>query len=242
MAGGKEKIFRFKQFAMSNHLSAMKVGTDGVLLGAWTTVDGARRVLDIGTGTGLIALMIAQRNAGATVVGIDIDEPSAREASLNFASSPWTHRMRAIYGDILAMDFTSWPRFDLIVSNPPYFDVGPEAPVASRSRARHDSALSLASLFAVASRLLSDGGRLSIIIPADRQHDAEAAAAGCGLRPVRTAICDGGGSKRHVQRYLGEFVAATSALQPLPPESLTIRNADGTLTPAFAALTQDFYL
>ncbi len=90
---GREKVFRFKQFAVLNDRTAMKVGTDGVLLGAWCPVEGARRVLDVGTGCGVIALMVAQRNAVAVIDAIDIDPGAIEEARLNFANSAWSERL-----------------------------------------------------------------------------------------------------------------------------------------------------
>ena len=97
----REKVFRFKQFAVRNDRSAMKVGTDGVLLGAWCNVNGARRVLDVGTGTGLIALMVAQRNAEAVIDAVEIDADACEEARENFEASPWRERLRVIHGDFL---------------------------------------------------------------------------------------------------------------------------------------------
>ena len=120
--GRREKIFRFKQFEVVNDRTAMKVGTDGVLLGAWCPVAEARRVLDVGTGCGVIALMVAQRNRQALIEGIDIDQDSIAEARLNFANSPWNNRLTAIEGDFNDMDGDA--RYDLIVSNPPYFTNG----------------------------------------------------------------------------------------------------------------------
>ena len=115
----REKIFRFKQFGVLNDKTAMKVGTDGVLLGAWCDVAGARRVLDVGTGCGLIALMVAQRNKGAAVTAIDIDDEAVGEARINIARSPWSDRVEALCVDF--NDFAAQEPYDLIVSNPPFF-------------------------------------------------------------------------------------------------------------------------
>ena len=110
---GRSKTFHFKQFDVLNDKTAMKVGTDGVLLGAWCNVSGARRVLDVGTGCGVIALMVAQRNPDASVLGIDIDASGVEEASYNFAHSPWGDRLEARCVDFNDLDFSA--AFDLVV-------------------------------------------------------------------------------------------------------------------------------
>ena len=119
----RESVFRFKQFAVRNSMAAMKVGTDGVLLGAWCPVEGALRVLDVGTGTGLIALMVAQRNVSAMIDAVDIDHAACDEAGFNVANSPWHERI-----NVECCDFMEYcgcgVGYDLIVSNPPYFDNG----------------------------------------------------------------------------------------------------------------------
>jgi len=129
--------FRFKQFSIKNDASAMKVGTDGVLLGAWArTVSG--RVLDVGTGTGLIALMIAQREPSAFITAIDIDAPSVEEASYNFFASPWSERLSSSLCDFRTMEGC----FDQIISNPPFFIDSLKSSDSRRSDARHTDTLS----------------------------------------------------------------------------------------------------
>ncbi|MFM2157422.1 MAG: hypothetical protein RL516_2171, partial [Bacteroidota bacterium] len=110
--------FNFKQFAVQQDLCSMKVGTDGVLLGAWTNTDNANRVLDIGTGTGLIALMLAQRS-NANIIAVDAEANAFEQAKINFDASPWNNRLQPVLSKI--QDFHSEQLFDLIVSNPPYF-------------------------------------------------------------------------------------------------------------------------
>ena len=127
--------FRFKQFAVEQDDVAMKVGTDGVLLGAWADCNGAKRILDIGTGTGVIALMLAQRNAEAEVQAVEIDETATRRARSNFDLSPWAERLTV--ENCAVQEFAPAEKFDLIVSNPPYFVDSLLPPDAKRSTARH---------------------------------------------------------------------------------------------------------
>lgn len=160
----REKVFRFKQFSVLNDKSAMKVGTDGVLLGAWADVTGAKKVLDIGTGTGLIALMIAQRS-DAEITGIEIDHDSACEAERNFTMSTWQNRLK-----VLKMDFNEYAKvcrdeYDLIVSNPPYFVNSLECPDEKRLQARHTCALNYTQLIEGAVSLLADKGNICLITP-----------------------------------------------------------------------------
>lgn len=153
----------------------MKVGTDGTLLGAWA--NGGRQILDIGTGTGLVALMMAQRHPGADIVGIDIDEGAVAQAIENVAASPF--RTIRIEKADAAFYCPSGQQFQAIVSNPPYFG-GLNCPDAQRNVARHSVLLSFRDLIATVCRLLSDDGEFSVIIPTDmqQQFDAEASLAG----------------------------------------------------------------
>ena len=158
---GREKVFRFKQFAVLNDRTAMKVGTDGVLLGAWCPVEGIHRVLDVGTGCGVIALMVAQRNSEAVITGIDIDEGAIEEAGLNYANSPWSERLTATLADF--NDMKDNDRFDLIVSNPPYFTNGVLPTGDARTTARHTGSLSYRQLIEGASLITRRSQEATII-------------------------------------------------------------------------------
>lgn len=155
--------FTFKKFSIRQDKCAMKVGTDGVLLGAWA--EGGSRILDIGTGTGLIALMMAQRFADADVTAIDIEEGAWRQACGNFAASPFAERLHAIHSSL--QDFQPDTPFDTIVCNPPFFERAQKAPDAARTIARHNDTLPSRDLFSGARRLLSSNGVMSVIMPTD---------------------------------------------------------------------------
>lgn len=166
----------------------MKVGTDGVLLGCWAESPSisAPRVLDIGTGTGLIALMMAQRLPGAEVVTIDCDEAAARQAAANVAGSPFCDRVSVEHASL--QEFTSHyagEAFDVIVSNPPYFTSSLKCPDPQRTLARHADTLPLSDLMHHAARLLSPVGKLSLVLPSESAGEAETEALMTGLRLAR---------------------------------------------------------
>ena len=223
-------MFQFKQFSVRQEVSAMKVGTDGVLLGAWATVSPEdRQALDVGTGTGVIALMLAQRSAGLEIIGIDIDEAAAGEAASNFAASPWASRLTA---RAVSLQVFSGSEFDLIVSNPPFFSASLKAPDAQRCTARHNDTLPPADLIQAARRLLSLSGRLSVIYPPEeaRSFVMEAESAGLYLsRLTRVISVAGQPPKRHLMEF------SRTPAQPLFTD-LVIGS------PEYRSLTVDFYL
>ncbi|MGZ5211334.1 MAG: tRNA1(Val) (adenine(37)-N6)-methyltransferase [Kaistella sp.] len=154
------KPFQFKNFSLNQSAKVFRVGTDGVLLGASVCVQSAENILEIGTGTGLIALMIAQRNTTAKITALDINEEAVTLADENFRNSPYKSRLRVLHCDF--KNFESDEKFDLIVSNPPYFE---ENPSEKDVMARQQTELSFRDLIKNASGNLSPAGRLSVIIP-----------------------------------------------------------------------------
>lgn len=154
--------FIFKHFTINQGKSAFKVGTDGVLLGACADVSGAGKILDIGTGTGLIALMIAQR-CNALITAIEPDHESFTECCENINRSPWKDRVTAIESTL--QDFRSDVKYDLIVTNPPYFSGSLVSPDQRKSSARHDISLSSADILRSLNELLSEDGHLQLILP-----------------------------------------------------------------------------
>lgn len=213
----------------------MKVGTDGVLLGAWTRVQPFdRRVLDIGTGTGLLALMLAQRCAGAHVTGIDIGDVT--QACENAAASPWAARVEMVQCPVQV--FSPAEPFDLIVSNPPYFVDSLTCSDAGRTTARHATELSFAELHAAVLRLLAPDGRFCLVLPPAEME--RFAADSHSLYPSRrTEVASTPSSG--VKRILVEFVRTP---QPaLAAERLTIgTGVHEQYTEEYRTLTRDFYL
>ena len=177
-------FFRFKHFTIFQNRCAMKVGTDGTLLGAWAEIPKTlhARILDIGTGTGLIAIMMAQRAPHAHITGIDIDAEAAAQAKENASGSPCADRIQI---DNIALQSIGNEKFDSIVCNPPYFNNSLKCPDRQRTIARHTSELTFGQLMSTAFRLLKDTGNISVIIPSDCRLDMDSAAALAGLHPKR---------------------------------------------------------
>ena len=213
----------------------MKVGTDGVLLGAWVRIDGTgHRILDIGTGTGVIALMAAQRSAAERIVGIDVERVAVDRAAANFAVAAWRDRLQA---ECVAVQEYKAEPFDLIVSNPPYFVDSLLPPDGGRMRARHTASLPFAELDEALCRLLAPQGRAALILP---QAEMERFAALSRLEMVRR--CDVRSVPNgEVKRVMAEF--AHSAMGACDCEGLTIETARrGEFSEEYRRLTKDFYL
>ena len=255
-------VFQFKMFNVVNERSAMKVNTDGVLLGAAMTIrPDDRRLLDIGTGTGTIALMAAQRALGIPgqagddelVVGddepgaggdvmidaIDIDEPSATEAAENFKASPWSDHLHVHNLSLQEFAETGSGKYDLIFSNPPYFEDSLTAPDERKSTARHTSdGLSYRDIFDFAAERLTCCGRVALVLPADQEAPLCRYARMCGLHLFRILRIRTVERKAPI-RIIAEF--SRERCQTPSDGILTIMNK-GKYTQEYLSLTHDFYL
>ena len=247
-------VFRFKKFEVVNERSAMKVNTDGVLLGAAMTISPSdRTMLDVGTGTGTIALMAAQRLSSVIlsspvilnevknprIDAIDIDEASASEASANFINSPWNSILKAHHLPLEEFAASTETVYDLIFSNPPYFEDSLTAPDERKSTARHISdGLSYRDIFEFAKDRLSENGRVSLVLPADQEAALTRYARMCGLylfRILRVRTVP----RKAPSRIIAEFSRTRCA--ELSEELLTIQD-EGKYTQEYLSLTGDFYL
>lgn len=231
-----EDSFRFKQFSVRNRDSALKVGTDAVLLGAAMTINPqGKSALDIGTGTGVIALMAAQRSNYSSITAIEIDAPSASEAKYNFSESPWSERLSIINADL--NDYRPAETFDHIFSNPPYFIDSLLNPDQREATARHTCSLSAADICRFAQNNLSEEGHLSLILPSEDEKTICRTASSFGLSLFRILRIRTTGRKP-VRRIVVEFKRNRSAVRQ---EELTLQTGS-MRTPEYQALTQDFYL
>jgi tRNA1Val (adenine37-N6)-methyltransferase len=177
----RDDFFSFKQFRVLHRKSIMKVGTDGVLLGAYVDCKNAKRILDIGTGTGLLCLMLAQKS-NATIHGIDINAEAVEVAKFNVEQSKWRDRIEVFHSSV--QDFSAEEKYDLIVSNPPFYTTDVVAPEKGRALARHDLSLNISELSVAIDRLLSHDGRCFVIYPTEQCQHFEEASAKVGLYAV----------------------------------------------------------
>ncbi len=228
----RKLIFHFRQFAIIHAKSAMKVGTDGVLLGAWADIEMSENMLDIGTGTGLIALMVAQRNPEVKIHAIEPDEVAFNEALVNVQNSPWQDRISVSNTKLQEHQ----GKYDSLITNPPYFEVNKiSGGNSSRSRARQTFQLSQLEIIDAANLLLTETGYLHLILPVQE-----------GKKFIDLAVLKGLFLKRHCMVYsdlnqpVRRMMTFSSTPQKMSQETLYIRK-DGRYTPEYRALTSSFY-
>jgi tRNA1Val (adenine37-N6)-methyltransferase len=232
--------FKFKQFTIYQDGSAMKVGTDGVLLGAWADVVDAKRVLDIGTGTGLIAIMLAQRTTNDVVVdAVEIDPSAYQQAVDNFRDCPWSSKLTV--ENISFQDFCADKSevYDIIVSNPPYFMNGLNAKGEARTQARNADSLPFEEFLSGSRKLLSPEGRLSVILPIEEGEYFERLARLEGFSLARKiSVLPNPG--KPAKRYLLEFSMQDAIAEYA---ELTVENGQRHVySPEYIELTKEFYL
>lgn len=231
-------FFRFKQFTVFQDCCAMKVGTDGVLLGAWAEAYKRNNVLDVGTGTGLIALMIAQRNTNATIDAIDIDEGCVMQAKKNAFESPFSNRVdvqKSSFQDFAARNDN---KYDLIVSNPPYFHNSLKSPNLHRNYARHTDSLSFYEIISDGVSLLTESGSVSLILPYEFKTSVLMHAKTVGLFAKRITNVFPLPHKP-AKRILIEFgMSDTECVE----DNLIVELSRHKYTDEYNALTNEFYL
>lgn len=229
--------FQFKQFTIFHDKCAMKVGADGVTLGAWADVQNAKTILDVGCGSGLIALMLAQRSE-AKITAIDIDENCALQAKENIENSPWKSRISVLHTSFQDFATKTTETYDLIVSNPPFFNNSLKNPLQSRSIARHSETLPHVDLVKNAKKILSDNGKLCVILPVVE-----------GERFIELAENEGLFCKQKVNVFPNHEKAAKRLLLEFKKKKsdckiseLTIEKERGIYTDEYSELVKDFYL
>lgn len=230
--------FRFKQFTIWHDQCAMKVNTDGVLLGAWATVENPRLILDIGTGTGVIALMMAQRSQ-ATIHALEIEDNACNQAAFNVENSPWRQRVQVIHGDFCSYSRSSQHKYNLIITNPPYFSNSLRNPDAAKKMARHNDTLPFSGLLKGVNSLLAEEGTFAVILPHNTsEFENEAWINGlkcCRRLKVRSF------SDKPVIRELLEFKRIHQVTSEIIQE-LSVYNRPSFYTVPYMELTKDFYL
>lgn len=231
-------FFKFKLFTVFQDHCAMKVGTDGVLLGAWAQVARCNYVLDIGTGTGLVAMMLAQRNLLSMIDAIDIDEGCVKQAQQNVAHSPFAKHIDVLQSSFQDFAQQNNKKYDLIVSNPPYFQNALKSPNSLRNYARHNVTLSFFEIIIEGASLLTDGGHIALILPHEFMQAVLDCAAKVNLFANRITnvfpLPD-----KPAKRLLVEF--GKSEVECIE-DDLIIELSRHQYSNDFNALTKDFYL
>ena len=234
-----KNIFRFKQFSLNQDRCAMKVGTDGVLLGAWASLEkNPESILDIGAGTGVIALMMAQRRPSQTIDAIELDDHAYEQCTENFESSPWGDRMFCYHAGLDEFVDEWEDTYDLIVSNPPFYSEDVSSGDKSRDQARQNQSLPFDELLEGVSRLLSPKGIFSTIIPFKEEEAFLHLAAQLNLFPRRITRVKGNPTSE-TKRSLLEFVFNATETKI---KALTIEIRRHEYTQEYVDLTKGFYL
>lgn len=234
----KMKKFHFKQFSICQDNTVWKVGTDGVVLGAWAKIAGAENILDIGTGTGIIALMCAQRNTTAEIDALEIDENTADEARMNVNSSPWSERIRIINSSIET--FKPGKTYDHIVSNPPYFieSASTPSPDKKRRKARHCPAALFEIIIGFSVRHTEREGKLSVVLPVAEAKIFLTTANTYGLYPSRiTYLIPNPG--KPAKRFLIELEKKEKTETII--DRIIIENSRNDYHPSYRNLTSEFH-
>lgn len=230
------KPFSFKQFSLNQDRTAMKIGTDGVLLGAWADHENPKSILDIGTGTGLIALMLAQRFPEAFVHAIEIEKNAFEQAKENAENSIFRNRISV--ERTMLQRYKPEMKFDLIVSNPPFFPVNNQNERNPRNIARQENTLDFSSLIRKSSELLKPEGAFSVIIPFDRKDEFMEISRNAGLYPSEI-INVKGSATTEFKRTLLKFKGVKEFYEE---KSLIVETSRHKYTDEYIELTKDFYL
>ena len=227
-------IFKFKKFDVNQTNAPQKIGTDAMVVGALVKTNNPKTILDVGTGCGVIALMLAQNYPDAQITGLDIDEQAVLQAQTNFENAHFSNHFEALHQNFL--EYTPEHQLDLIVSNPPYFNSKMPSADQQRSLARHEDSMSLRDLINHSAELLNENGELWIIVPSERTEDLINEKLRLYLSK-RIQIY--GKPNRHVRDVL-VFSKHENELMTNLVE-LTIRNEEGHYTEEYKELTIDFH-
>ena len=229
--------FRFKQFSVEDDQSTMKIGTDAVLLGAWADSADVKSILEIGTGCGVIALMLAQKS-NATIDVIDIDEASIRQARNNFQESPWPERLHPHWISLQKFSDQTSAKYGLIITNPPFFIDSMQSPSEKINRAKHSSLLSRKTLIEAVRNLIEPDGIFLVILPVEKTRNFYLLAETAGLH-IKRQMKVRPRSDKPINRILSEF-----SLQPCASpaeEEIVIRDENNSFTEEYIKFTSPYY-
>lgn len=233
-------MFQFKQFSVAQDRCAMKIGTDGVLLGAWSPIpDNIFSVLDVGAGTGIIALMLAQRTNAEQIDALEIDEEAYEQAVENFENSPWGDRLFCFHAGLDEFIEEPEDEYDLIISNPPFYTEDYKTESEQRDLARFADAMPFEDLVEAADLLLSENGIFSVIIPYKEEEKFITLAKDFDLFPIKITRVKGTPTTE-IKRSLLAFSRHFS--ENFPVDELVIETSRHIYTDEYIALTKDFYL
>ncbi|MBC2844199.1 tRNA1(Val) (adenine(37)-N6)-methyltransferase [Winogradskyella flava] len=233
------KPFKFKQFTIEQDRCAMKIGTDGVLLGAWTSIENnPSSVLDIGAGTGILSLMLAQRSHAQNIEAIEIDEDAYEQCAENFENSPWSDRLFCYHASLLEFVEEVEDTFDLIICNPPFYSEDYKTNDKARDLARFSDAMPFEHIIYAVANLLSENGSFSVIIPFKEERSFIELASKVGLSPTRKLHVKGN-THTEIKRSLIEFMFQKHAVET---SELIIETGRHQYTEDYINLTKDFYL
>lgn len=238
LSGRESGTFYFKHFKVEDSRSTMKVGTDAVLLGASVETATAQNILEIGTGCGVIALMLAQR-CNALIDAIDIDEASAGQARENVLGSPWADRIQVIHSSLQDYTAVTNTRYDLIVANPPYFSNSLKSPSNKKNLTRHNDALSPSELAICSAKLMNESASLWLILPVKESDEFIITALETGLKvraKTRIFTIAGRSHTRNILRFMKNPDSEAK------PGQLVIKNKENQYTDEYKSLTGEFYL
>lgn len=241
----KNQAFKFKQFTIEQDRCAMKIGTDGVLLGAWASVGkNLFSILDIGAGTGIIALQLAQRSNAEMIDALEIDANAYEQCVDNFENSPWGDRLFCYHASLADFVAEIDDKYELIVSNPPFYAEDYKTPELPRNTARFNDALPFEELIESVSLLLSNKGIFAVIIPRKEEDNFIKIAAEVNLFPKRICRVRGTETSRHggqaeEKRSMLEFSFKNNSVKI---ENLTIETSRHNYTEDYKSLVKDFYL
>ncbi len=225
--------FFFKQFAIHQNLNPQKVGTDSMLLGAWSTTK-HKNILDIGTGTGILALMLAQQNPSSKIVAIEPELISLEEARTNFSESSFANQIIGVHSSL--QDYKSEIKFDLIISNPPYFENSTLSENNSKNKARHTLDLPIDDLYKHATTLLSEEGLLNLIFPYDLEEIHFSSAQKLNLFPTKILR-----TKKENGEFKRTLVSYSFKNKNAEESDMIVKYTDNSYSKEYIEMTKDFY-